>query len=323
MKNILIFFGKSQDFTFHAFDDQNYLKDFNSIIKNFNDLESQYFNIDEIENREILAYYNHIEGVGQNYSMLKLYDFAQAVDGNRIAGSSFGVALLSNSKLKLSQNNLNILRVAFDNFNKLSIRNKKFINSDFFNEVSKIWKALVENEKGNIINQFSTVTKDEISINGSSIGVFVDNIEQLIHKRGANDLPFDKIYFTSDIGHLKRANTKWGNQFKIYQFGEKGLETYSEKIIKTDKPENKDSLKNPGQNLSSLDDLKLKDLKEEVEQLNDIIHIKELKIKKLKMMILAMLTIITLLLLISILKKSEDSEKKSTNTNHQIFEKLT
>lgn len=43
MKTYLIFFGKSQSFTFHAFDENGYIENFDEIIKNFDLLESEFF----------------------------------------------------------------------------------------------------------------------------------------------------------------------------------------------------------------------------------------------------------------------------------------
>lgn len=126
MANYLFFFGKSQDFTAYAFDQNDYIADFNSVIKNFDLLESQYFNIDEINNGEIIAKYIFNDANGKRYSLIKLYEFAQALDGNRIAGSSFGVALLSDVNLVIGPENYNILRAAKDNFSKLCIQNSKF-----------------------------------------------------------------------------------------------------------------------------------------------------------------------------------------------------
>ena len=48
MKTYLFFFGKSQDFTFEVFDEFGKVNDFNKIIKDFDLLESEYFNIDDI-----------------------------------------------------------------------------------------------------------------------------------------------------------------------------------------------------------------------------------------------------------------------------------
>ena len=124
MKTYLFFFGKSQDFTFEVFDEFGKVNDFNKIIKDFDLLESEYFNIDDINNNTILAKYNFVSNSGVKYSMLKLYSLAQAVNGNRIEGSIFGVALLSESDLLFSEANLSLLRDIFysDSCSNLSVQ---------------------------------------------------------------------------------------------------------------------------------------------------------------------------------------------------------
>ena len=78
MKTYLIFFGKSQYFTTHAFDNDDYIDDFNTVIKDFDLLESKIFTVDAIDNKEMLAKYHFSSREGKKYTLLKLYSFAQA-----------------------------------------------------------------------------------------------------------------------------------------------------------------------------------------------------------------------------------------------------
>ena len=98
MSTYLIFFGKSQDFTTCYYDRDNPIHDFNSVIKDFDLLESKIFTVDDLKNKEILSRY-FFTAQGKNYCLLKLYSFAQAYSGNRIAGSIYGVGLLSDKAI--------------------------------------------------------------------------------------------------------------------------------------------------------------------------------------------------------------------------------
>lgn len=47
METYLLFFGKSQDFTFKAYTEAGLVEDFNQVIKNFSLLESDWLNVDQ------------------------------------------------------------------------------------------------------------------------------------------------------------------------------------------------------------------------------------------------------------------------------------
>ena len=108
MSMYLVFFGKSQDFTIRYYDHEQPIEDFDNIIKDFDLLESKVFTVDDIKNKEILSrYFFRIQN--RNFCLLKLYSFAQAYNGNRIAGSIFGVGLLSENAIELNGANFDLI----------------------------------------------------------------------------------------------------------------------------------------------------------------------------------------------------------------------
>jgi hypothetical protein len=67
------------------------------------------------------------------YSLLKLYSFAQAYSGDRIAGSIYGVGLLSEGDISFCAQNMSILKAAKTNFAKLSLNGLKFKVKNLYN----------------------------------------------------------------------------------------------------------------------------------------------------------------------------------------------
>ena len=132
MQTYIIFFGKSQDFTFNAFDRNGYVPDFNLVIRDFDLLESSFFTVDDAGNQDILAKYNFRTKDGRIYSLLKLYSLAQAFNGSRIAGSTYGVSILSTGDLQFSSENNQLLKKAKELFGKKSLNGLKFNKSNFF-----------------------------------------------------------------------------------------------------------------------------------------------------------------------------------------------
>ncbi|MFM7156956.1 MAG: hypothetical protein ACKO0Y_03995, partial [Bacteroidota bacterium] len=153
MNTYIIFFGKSQDFTFHAFDNAGLIADFNLVIRNFDQLESNIFSVDDAENKDILAKYVFSTSKGKTYSLLKLYSCAQASNGSRISGSTFGVAILSEGDIQITNFNISLLQSAKGSFAKLVLSGIKFIKSDFVEEARRMWNGIVHSEKGNYLNQ--------------------------------------------------------------------------------------------------------------------------------------------------------------------------
>ncbi len=226
----IIFFGKSQDFTTCYYDRDNPIHNFNSVIRDFDSLESKVFTVDEVKNKEILSRY-FFTAQGTNYCLLKLYSFAQAYSGNRIAGSIYGVGLLSDRAIDLTRENLALLRAAKDNFAKLSLEGVKFNKSNFQDDADRIWKAIVTRNEGNLIDKVDTST---LKINGSEGQVafyvkdlFSDAIK--LNNRANNQ---DNIYFSEDLEHLKRTQNKWGkNKFPIYWEQNNQYIPYAEPLV--------------------------------------------------------------------------------------------
>lgn len=235
MKTYLIFFGKSQDFKSVYFNAESKIENFDTVIKDFDLLESNIFTVDDINNGEIFSKY-FFEYRNKKYSLLKLYSFAQATNGSRISGSIFGVGLLSEKNINLSKSNLNLLKVAKYNFEKLSVSNKKFNKSNFDVDVEKIWKAIINNNGQNLLNlvDYNNYPKE---IKPKSIGVKLDFYES-IESIDKHEILFNKVYFSSDLEHLKRTQLKWDkSKFPIFFVDNGTLKEYKEKIVEpsTDK----------------------------------------------------------------------------------------
>jgi hypothetical protein len=228
MKTYLLFFGKSQDFNAHAFDNSDYIDDFNTVIKDFDLLESKIFTVDGIDNKEILAKYHFTAKNGRKYSLLKLYSFAQAFGGDRIAGSIYGVALLSERDISLSKINFNILTSAKANFAKLCLNGFKFKSSDFYDEAEKIWSAFVNHKEGNYLDKVAYANRTISNTNMGTKGFFVKSMfeDSLELENQMNTA--SRIYISEDLAHLKRVYSQRGNEFKIYAKTNNGFEIYQE-----------------------------------------------------------------------------------------------
>lgn len=228
MKKYLLFFGKSQYFTIHAFDNNNYIEDFNTVIKDFDLLESKLFTVDSIDNKEILAKYNFTSREGKKYSLLKLYSFAQAFSGDRIVGSIYGVALLSETELELSKINLNILSSAKSNFAKLCLNGFKFKSSDFYDEAHVIWNAFKYHNDGNYLDKVTYSNRKLSNNNNPSKGFFVKDLFSDAVELDSQMNNTSRIYLSEDLPHLKRSHEKWENDFKIYSKVNNSYEIYRE-----------------------------------------------------------------------------------------------
>ena len=226
MSAYIVFFGKSQDFTAFYYDRDGQIHDFNTVIKDFELLESKVFTVDDQKNKEFLSRY-FFNSQGRNFCLLKLYSFAQAFNGNRIAGSIYGVGLISDQAISLSKENLDLLRAAKDNFAKLSIEGLKFKKSNFQDDTSRIWKAIVTNEKGNLLDKIN-VSNLKTHDSASPVAFYVKDLFQDAIKLNDRIAKQDTVYFSEDLEHLKRTQEKWGknafpfyweqnNQFVIYE----------------------------------------------------------------------------------------------------------
>lgn len=234
MSMYIIFFGKSQDFTTCYYDRDKPIHDFNSVIKDFDLLESRIFTVDDIKNKEILSRY-YFTTQSKDYCLLKLYSFAQAYSGNRIAGSIYGVGLLSDNAIIFSENNLELLRAAKNNFAKLALDGVKFNKSNFRTDTDRIWKAIVSKEDGNLLDN---ITTSPLSINGSDgpVSFFVTNLFSdaiKLNHRISNQIT---VYLSEDLEHLKRTQNKWGKEsFPIYWEQSDKFIPYKEPIVEQKK----------------------------------------------------------------------------------------
>jgi hypothetical protein len=215
MSMYIVFFGKSQDFTSCFYDRTNPIRDFNVVLKDFDLLESKTFTVDDIKNKEILSRY-YFRAHGKSYSLLKLYSFAQAYSGNRIAGSIYGVGLLSEDAIQLTIENLSLLRAAKDKFANLSLDGFKFNKSDFHEDSDRIWNAIVSNSNGNLLDKVKTANL-KINNNGGQVAFYVNDLFSDAVKLNDRIDSQDYVYFSEDLEHLKRTQEKWGKEaFPIY-----------------------------------------------------------------------------------------------------------
>ena len=225
----IVFFGKSQDFTSIYYDRNGWIADFNAVIRDFSLLESRVFTIDDINNKEILSRY-FFTAQGKGYCLMKLYSLGQAMSGARIAGSIYGVGLLSDRAIDFSKENLDLLRAAKDNFAKLSLVGIKFNKSDFKNDTDRIWSAIVSSNNGNLLDKIST-QELKINENEEPVALYVKNLIDDAAKLNSKVDRFDTVYFSEDLPHLKRTQQKWGKSFFTIYLEENGnFVQYQEKV---------------------------------------------------------------------------------------------
>ena len=312
METYLIFFGKSQDFNSVYFNTEKKVEDFNIIIKDFDFLESKIFTIDNVMNDEILSRYI-FKNKEKNYSLLKLYSFAQAVNGSRVSGSIFGVGILSSENIKLSDSNIKLLKVAKDNFEKLSISNKKFTKSNFEEDALKIWKAIVNNNNKNLLKTIEFENYPN-NMKSNTIGVF-SNFYDSLHSFTEIDKPFNKIYISSDLEHLKRTQLKWDKAtFPIYLIDNSGLKEYKEKIpnqIKSQKEELKAN--------DSFLKFELEDLKQKHNELQSDLILQNQRFKKRELFYNSIIgVLLVVILLLTVYPLIFGYKQKSTSENIKI-----
>jgi hypothetical protein len=220
MNTYFLFFGKSQDFTFYAFDKNGLVPDFNAIIKHFDQLESLVFSVDEPDNKDIIAKYVFKTSKGKAYSLLKKYSCAQAFAGDRLSGSTYGVAILSDGDILISEYNLRLLKSAKEKFATLSLSGLKFNKSDFLDDAKKLWKGISENTQGNEPSYFEkiNVSPDTPTFQRNDISAFyVTDLMEGSIEIGRMSTESNKIYITEDFNHLKRAYQKWGEiKFPVF-----------------------------------------------------------------------------------------------------------
>lgn len=232
----LIFFGKSQDFSFHAFDSKSYINNFDTIIKDFDELESKIFTVDDVSNTQILSKYIFGKN-GKTYSLLKLYSLAQAYSGNRIDGSIYGVALLSENDIKISESNIAILDTAKKSFTQLSLNGVKFKTSNFQPDAEKIWKALVSHSNGNYLEKVDYNHSGNVNINKNVKAFLVKDVLKQSSELNDEITKTSRLYFSDDLAHLKRTQERRGKDvFPFYQKESGSYALYKEVQAKPTKP---------------------------------------------------------------------------------------
>jgi hypothetical protein len=208
----LLFFGKSQSFTFKAYDEDAPIGDYSHFIKDFDRLESTVFTIDAVDNGEIVGRYR-FSHAGRQYSLLKMYSYAQAFSGYRVEGSTYGVAFLSDRDIAITDRNIKLLKSLKDSFAQLSLNGTKFKYEDFSSDTGRIWQGFKNQsffEKIDFSDALPSV------LNPNPAGVQVDDITQLNEEVQSISNGRNAVYLTSDRPHLERAKRKWDQYFDIY-----------------------------------------------------------------------------------------------------------
>ena len=286
----LILFGKSQSFSFYAFTENGLVADFNEIIPDFDLLESQLLNIDSEDNKDTFSKYIFKKGSDVNYSLIKMYSFAQPHQGFRIEGCSYGVALLSSENIKISKNNIQFLKIIKQKFAETILLNNKFTTSNFKNEsvlLFEIFKTQIGFKNIDLLSNYG------FNLPNTTVGVATTSL-----------LNFDieisnyseKIYITEDLDRLLRAQKKWGSTLlKIYE--QKGLNIIEFKKNTTEQQNNTSSTNMVNQN--NISNFKIQDLTNELSILN-LSYKKVVKANKNNKNLMLLLIIILLISLFSL-----------------------
>lgn len=207
----LLFFGKSQSFTWEVFDEQGPATQFNTLFPGLEALESKMMTIDRRENPPVWARYRIKDHQGKSYSLLKVYAFAQAFDGSRIAGSTYGVALISDQEILWHAVNMDILEAARENFSKLVLQQQKFKKTNFSKEAQAIWEGMIHFQEGNLLKKVVThpirrvPSKSLMAVSFSDLKSKASDIQLIAES-------FERIYATTDLDHLLRMQEKWGRE---------------------------------------------------------------------------------------------------------------
>ncbi len=326
MSTYLIFFGKSQDFTFAAYDEKARIVDFNKIISDFDLLESVYFSIDDINNKDILSRYNFTKG-GKQYCLVKLYSFAQAIHGNRIEGSSIGVGILSDHFIDFSEYNLSILRAAKDKFSELSLSGLKFNKLTFSADTDKIWKGLVNSSNGNLISKIDTTGQAKSFENSNQpYGFYLKSLFIDAHKLDSRISKYDTVYLSEDLEHFERAQSQWGvDKFPIYhEKGDHFIEYKKPEPIKTkDDPKMKNVTNSgapvntpvsPNQSIENFSQTTT-DLEYKQIQLEQDLERSQLQYKKSKRLNYILLFLLFTSILVSLFSNNSESPNSSNANN--------
>lgn len=310
METYLIFFGKSQDFTFYAFDKSKEIENFDKVIKDFEELESKVFTTDDIGNKQILAKYVFNEN-GRKFSLLKLYSLAQAYNGNRIDGSTYGVALLSTNDIAIEENNIEILNTVKSNFANLTLSGLKFKKSDFFKEAKLIWEALVNHHNGNYLEKISYNNSFPEELNNKVNAFWVKDLSHQPVELNNHIIRISRLYFSEDLEHLKRTQERRGKEvFPIYY---KDNNSY---ILFREKPEGRKIHKTEADGTTNLK-IEIGNLKRELsESRSSFSKLKRKSGKKIKF--LTIVSIISLLTAITFFFKDSFFSSHNVSENQQL-----
>lgn len=228
MSCYLVFFGKSSEFTSFAFDAGSYLPDFErNVFKDFDQLESRFLINDQIGNSIVLSKSN-FNYINKSYSMLKMYGCAMANNANRITGSSYGVAIISDLDILVSDYNTNLLLKTITKFNEIAIVNNRFSKTNFLEYAQKLWKVFVAQDYFSKIERSS---EPYVSLNSNSIPILCDEfigLEKIAKDQIRNS---SKLYFTSDLGHIQRSISNLGSNISIFQVSNGKLIEYREEVV--------------------------------------------------------------------------------------------
>ena len=244
MATYLVFFGKSQDFNACYFDESQALDNFNAVIRDFDKLESKVFNAYSEQKADTVLSREYFVHSGQPFSLLKLFGFAQAKNGGRDKGTIYGVGLISNARLSLSQKNLELLRVAKDSFAKLSLENFKFNKTDFGEDAHKIWRAITHNKDGNLLSKIDLSAFAGVPAKSETKGIHVQSLISDSVALGGYLQNETHFYISESLDHLKQNHNHWvrfqqSSKLMLFQKSGNTIVPYSEpKPIDTPPPSN-------------------------------------------------------------------------------------
>ena len=212
MKTHLFFFGKSESFSFQAYDEEGLIPDYDFFIKDFDKLESSVFTVDKVDNGEILARYIFSHG-GKYYSLLKLYSYAQAFFSYRVEGSIYGVAFLSEHDIQITSRNLKLLQSLKESFAKLSLNGLKFKYENFEKDTTRIWQGFRNQSYFDKIDLGSVIQSGS---SGDSVGIELSPLSEITLEISKIAAGRSAVYMSADRPHLERVKKKWDQYFDVY-----------------------------------------------------------------------------------------------------------
>lgn len=228
MSFYLIFFGKSSEFTSFAFDSNQFLPDFErNVFKDFDQLESRFLVNDQLANALVLSKYN-FSYMKKGFSMLKMYGCAMANNANRISGSSYGVAIISDHDILVTDYNTDLLLKTTLKFKQLAIENNRFSKTNFFEFAQMLWGVFV---KEDFFSQIQTHGDPYVSSNSTPIPILSNDflgLDKIVKEKIRIS---SKIYFSSDLGHIQRSISNYGSRIPIFEISNGKLIEYREEVI--------------------------------------------------------------------------------------------